>query len=192
MFFAGRLVGRADMRLIIATGLALVAVSFWGMGRFSLQMDGFAIAWTGFVQGLGTGLIFMPVTNLAFVSLSPMLRADGAGVFTLMRNLGNSVGVSIMQAQFVRSTRRWCAPKQVEAWRRSADALALALAGPFSLVSRTGLAALDGEITRQASMVAYVGIFQLMFISTLAMVPLLLLLRRPRVVVAMENQPMEH
>jgi DHA2 family multidrug resistance protein len=192
MFFAGRLVGRADMRLIIATGLALVAISFWGMGRFSLQMDGFQVAWTGFVQGLGTGLIFMPVTNLAFVSLSPMLRADGAGVFTLMRNLGNSIGVSIMQAQFVRSTNV-VRTRLVEPFHPDNPLMhGPALAGPFSLASRAGLAALDGEITRQASMVAYVGIFQLMFISTLAMAPLLLLLRRPRVVVAMENQPMEH
>jgi DHA2 family multidrug resistance protein len=191
MFFAGRLVGRADMRVIITTGLALVAASFWGMGHFSLQMNGFAVASTGFVQGLGTGLVFMPVTNLAFVSLEPSLRADGAGVFTLMRNLGNSVGVSIMQAQFVRSTDV-VRTRLVEPFRPDNPMLhGPYLSAPFSLVTRSGLAALDGEITRQASMVAYVGIFQLMFVSTLAMAPLVLFLRRPGGPAPVESQPME-
>ena len=179
MFFAGRLVGRIDTRFIIITGLTLVAASFWGMSHFSLQMDAFAVASTGFIQGLGTGLVFMPVTNLAFVSLAPALRADGAGVFTLIRNLGNSVGVSIMQAQFVRSTDA-VRTRLVEPFHRDNPLMqGPSLSAPFSLTLTKGLAALDGEVTRQASMVAYVGIFHLMFLSTLLMVPLVLLLRRP-------------
>jgi DHA2 family multidrug resistance protein len=192
MFFAGRLVGRIDTRFIITTGLVLVAASFWGMSRFSLQMGSAAIAATGFVQGLGTGLVFMPVTTLAFVSLAPALRADGAGVFTLMRNLGNSVGVSIMQAQFVRSTDV-VRTHLVEPLRRDNPMVQPPyLPAPFSLSTPGGLAALDGEVTRQASMVAYVGLFHMMFVATLVMVPLVLLLRRSGGPAPAESQALEH
>lgn len=100
----GQLVNRFDARLLIATGFAFFCASFFMMSHFSLQMNAYAIAMTGLIQGLGTGLVFMPMTVLAFATLNPALRADAAGAFALVRNLGQSVGVSIMQALFVRNS----------------------------------------------------------------------------------------
>jgi DHA2 family multidrug resistance protein len=91
MFLVGRLINRVDARLIIMTGLLFSAGSLWSMSGFSLQMDSHLVVWTGIFQGFGIGLVFVPLTILAFGTLNPLYRADGAGVFTLVRNLGSSV-----------------------------------------------------------------------------------------------------
>ncbi|MDR3510446.1 MAG: MDR family MFS transporter [Caulobacteraceae bacterium] len=180
MFFVGRLVGRVDTRLIIMTGLVMFAIAFFGMSRFSLQMSSSAIVTTGFIQGLGTGLVFMPMTTLAFATLSPALRADGTGVFTLVRNLGNSAGISIMQALFTTNVQVVHA-RLVERLRLD-NPLARPpyLPAPFDLTTNSGIAALEGEVTRQASMVAYIDVFYLMFLTTVVMIPLVMLLEKPR------------
>jgi DHA2 family multidrug resistance protein len=173
MFIAGRLVGRVDTRLLIISGLGLFALSFFGMSRFSLQMDYFSMVWTGVVQGLGMGFIFLPMTTLAFATLAPALRADGTGVFTLVRNLGNAAGISIMEAVFVRNTQ------VVHARLTEGLTMENPMARPSLTAGQASIAALDGQVTRQASMVSYVDVFHLMFLATLAAIPLVLLLRKP-------------
>jgi len=173
MFFAGRLVGRIDTRLLIIAGLCLFAVSFYGMSHFSLQMDYVSMVWTGFVQGLGWGLVLLPMTTLAFATLPPHLRGDGTGVYTLVRNLGNAAGISIVETMLVSNT-------QVVHAR-----LAYGLTPDNPLVApmlndQANIEPLNDEVTRQASMVAYIDVFHAMFLATLAAIPLVLLLRKPR------------
>jgi len=177
MIAVGQLVSRLDNRLIIASGLALFAASFFGMSHFSLQMDASAIAWTGFIQGLGIGLVFMPLTTLAFATLSPALRGDGAGVYALVRNLGQSAGVSIMQSLFTYLSvvvhARLTEPIRAD------NPLVSRLGPAMSLGTTQGRIALDGEVTRQAAMVAYVDIFHMMGIGSLLLIPLVLMLQKP-------------
>jgi DHA2 family multidrug resistance protein len=172
MFFAGRLVGRVDTRILIITGLLLFAVSFFGMSHFNLQMDSFLIIWTGVVQGLGMGLVFLPMTTLAFATLAPNLRADGTGFFTLVRNLGNSAGISIMEFLLVKNT-------QVVHARLTANLTPDNPMAQSMMTSQSNMAALNGEVTRQASMVSYIDVFHVMFITTLCAIPLVLLLKKP-------------
>jgi MFS transporter, DHA2 family, multidrug resistance protein len=172
MFFAGRLVGRVDTRLLIISGLGLFAISFFGMSHFDLQMDYFSMIWTGVVQGLGMGLIFLPMTTLAFATLAPNLRADGTGVFTLVRNLGNAAGISIMQAVFVQNS------SIVHARLTEGLTPDNPMAAPM-LTGQANMEALNGQVTQQASMVAYIDVFHVMFLATLCAIPLVLLLRKP-------------
>jgi DHA2 family multidrug resistance protein len=179
MFLVGQLIRRVDARLIIFTGLIITAGALYGMTRFSLQMDSSLFLWTGLFQGVGIGLIFVPLTTLAFATLNPALRADGAGVFTLVRNLGSSAGISIMQALHT-SNSQIIHSGMIEHLRPDNPlARAPALAAPFSLTNPTGVALLNGEVDRQASMIAYVDDFHLMLFVALALAPVLLLMRRP-------------
>ncbi len=178
MFLVGQLIRRVDPRLIIFAGLIISAVALAGMTRFSLQMDAGLIIWTGLVQGVGIGLIFVPLTTLAFATINPALRADGAGVFTLVRNLGSSAGISIMQALHT-SNSQILHSGMVEHLRPDNPNVASALAAPFSLSSPTGVALLNGEVDRQASMIAYIDDFHLMLFVALALAPALLMMRRP-------------
>jgi MFS transporter, DHA2 family, multidrug resistance protein len=178
MAVAGRLVGRVDARILIIGGLLLFAASFLGMSTFDLQMDSWAIVWTGVVQGLGTGLVFTPMSVLAFATLAPNLRTYGTGVFTLVRNLGNSAGISIMEATFVSNTQVVHARLAGGISPENPNAVA-ALGGASAMSSPVTMAGLNGQVTAQASMVSYIDVFHLMFLTTLAAIPLVLLLRKP-------------
>ncbi len=178
MFLAGQLVSRFDTRLILLVGLVISGVSYWMMSHFSLQMTAMPIMVTGFMQGLGTGLIFTPLSTLAFASLSPVFRTEAAGLFTLVRNIGSSVGISVMQVLLTNNIQKVHA--QLVEHARPDNPAFQHLPAPFSLTNLPGLAALDGMITRQASMVAYIDDFKLMMWITIVSVPLLILMRPPK------------
>ncbi|MBV9509969.1 MAG: DHA2 family efflux MFS transporter permease subunit [Caulobacteraceae bacterium] len=192
MFFAGRLVGRFDSRKIMAVGLALIAVSFFQMSRFNLQMDSTLIVISGFLQGLGSGLVFMPLNTLAFASLDSRLRADGAGVYTLLRNLGNSAGISVLQAMYTTNVQVVHARLTEALNPLNPAARSPYLAAPYSLTNPAGAAALNGEVTRQASMVSYVDVFHMMFLTTVAMIPFIMLLRPVKAIPGAPAPAMEH
>jgi DHA2 family multidrug resistance protein len=120
------------------------------------------------------------MTVLAFATLDPTLRADGTGVFALLRNVGNSAGISLMQTMFTRITQVVHSRLMEGVTPDNPMARAPYLQAPFSLRSPIGMAALNGEVTRQAAMVAYVDVYHMMFLSTAILVPLVLLMRPNR------------
>ncbi|MDQ0465891.1 DHA2 family multidrug resistance protein [Caulobacter ginsengisoli] len=177
MFVVGQLVGRVDTRLILMTGLSISSVALWQMMHFDLSMTPEPLVISGFIQGLGIGMIFVPLSTLAFATLSPELRAEGSSVFTLIRNMGASAGISIMQALVVFHTRTVGAGLS-EHIDPSSPAVQAAL--PGRLDTAGGLMGLEGEITRQATMIAYIDDFKLMLIVTVLCMPMLLLMRKPK------------
>ena len=180
MFIVGRMINRVDTRLMVGIGLTLSSISLLGMSGFSLQMDSRLVVTMGLAQGVGIGLVFVPLTTLGFATLDGRYRADGAGVFTLMRNLGASVGISIMQALLTENTQK-VHSRLMENLRPDNPVATAALhGGPFSLTNPAGLAALEGEVSRQSAMVAYIDDFKMMFILGIAVLPLLLFMRPPR------------
>ncbi len=178
MLIVGRIVGRIDARLIIGTGFALTALSLWLMTRFDIQMNGVPVFWSGVFQGLGTGIAYVPMATLTFATLAPELRNEGAALFSLTRNIGSSVGISAVQALLVSNTQIVHATlaEHVSPWNLLARDPNLAA----QLASHSGTAALNAGLTTQAAMIAYIDDFQLMFILTLATLPLLLLVRIAR------------
>jgi len=178
MLVVGRLVGRVDVRLLILTGLLLTALSLWEMSGFTTEVSSWDIARTGIVQGFGLGFIFVPLSTVAFATLEPRYRTEGTAMFSLMRNIGSSVGISIMVTLLAQGTQRNHA---VLADNASPFNDALRLHGApelWNLDSAAGLAALNGEITRQAATIAYLDDFRLMMVISLLSIPPLLLLRR--------------
>jgi DHA2 family multidrug resistance protein len=178
MLVVGRIVNKVDPRLIIGGGFLATALSLWLMTGFDTQMDGTPVFWSGVFQGLGTGAAYVPMATLTFTTLAPELRNEGAAFFSLMRNIGSSVGISAVQALLVRNTQTVHATlsEHISPWNLGARDPGLAA----QLASHGGTAALNAGLTAQASMVAYLDDFQLMFILTLAALPLLLLVRVPR------------
>lgn len=177
MMLVGQLIGRMDLRLIPLVGLSLTATSFWMMSHFDLTMTSTPIMVAGFVQGLGTGLAFIPLTTLAFATVSPRLRNEGAALNTLVRNLGSSIGISIVGALAVHNASAM--HESMAAHINPDDPVVQAGIGA-TLAAPGGLEMLNAEISRQAMMVAYVDDFKLMFILTLVSLPLLLFLRTPK------------
>ena len=179
MLLVARLIGRIDTRLIIMCGLVLAGVSSWQMTGFSLQMGMGPIIVTGVLQGLGLGFVFTPLSIITFSTLPRQIMTQGTAIFSLMRNVGGSIGISIVVALLAENTQTVHA-RLVEHLRPD-NPLAQApyLVAPYSLGNTPGIAALNAEVTRQAQMIAYVDDFKLMMVIVLLAAPLLLLLRRP-------------
>ena len=97
MQISGLLVRRGvDPRILIAAGFTIAAISLWEMSLWSLQTDYSHIAWSGFIQGLGMGLVFMPMNASAFATIPPPLRTDGSSLLNLSRSIGSSIGISVV------------------------------------------------------------------------------------------------
>ncbi len=177
MLVVGRLVGKVDARLLILTGLGLTALSLWQMTGFSIQMDSRPIVVSGVVQGLGLGLVFVPLSTIAFATLEPRFRADAASLFSLVRNIGSSVGISIVATQLAHNIviNRAELVSKLTPYSPNLDQLAGAVSEPA-----TTLAMLNAQVQAQAAFIAYIDDFKLMMFVTLAVVPLLAFMRKPR------------
>ena len=180
MMIVGRLIGRFDSRLLVLAGLCLTALSLWEMTGFTPDISSWDIMRTGFIQGVGLGFIFVPLSTITFSTLPPQFRTEAAGLFSLMRNIGSSIGISIVIYLLSRNTQINHAsiveqvnpfnPMMQHPW----------LPQTWTLRAVDGLAALNAEVNRQASAIAYVDDFVLMMWIIVFAAPLLLLLRQPR------------
>ncbi len=177
MLVVGRLVRKVDARLLVITGLGLTALSLWEMTGFTPQMDAMPVIRSGVTQGLGLGLVFVPLSTVAFSTIDPKYRADATSLFSLVRNIGSSIGISVVSAVLTRNI-------QIN------HAELGAFINPFNPVLRqvspgaaagdlAALTQMDGLVNVQAAMISYVDDFWLMMWVTLAAIPLALMLRRP-------------
>ncbi len=177
MLAVGRLSGRVDVRLQLLVGLALTAISQWEMTQFNLDISGWDIVRTGIVQGLGLGFLFVPLSTVTFSTLSPALRNEGTALYSLIRNIGMSIGISIVITMLARWTQSGHAALAQYINPFSLPLRAAVDAGALNLHSLQGLAMIDDEVTRQAATLAYLQDFRLMMWVTLAAMPLIVLLR---------------
>ncbi|MBI1275166.1 DHA2 family efflux MFS transporter permease subunit [bacterium] len=178
MILVGRLTGKVDMRLVMATGLSLTAFSLWQMTHFNLLMDERMVISSGILQGFGIGLSYVPLSTLAFGTLPVHLRNEGTAFFNLLRNIGSAIGISVVQTMLTQKTQSMHAYMAEHITPYNLGDMAFD-AHHIDTGSRAGMAMLDGMITKQAAMIAYLNDFKLMMVITIAVIPLLLLLRRP-------------
>ncbi|MDE2487442.1 MAG: DHA2 family efflux MFS transporter permease subunit [Alphaproteobacteria bacterium] len=179
MFFVGRLIGKVDTRFILLFGLSLNAFALYQMMHFDLSMTARYVVISGVIQGFGIGFIFVPLSTLAFATVSPALRPEGSALYTLIRNMGSSVGISVMEALVVSNTQ--VAHSSLAAHVVTSNPVVRSgLSAAMNPTTAAGAMALNNEITRQASMVAYIDDFKLMFFITLACIPMLLIMRKPK------------
>ncbi|AWK85255.1 DHA2 family efflux MFS transporter permease subunit [Azospirillum thermophilum] len=174
MLVVGRLVRKVDARLLILMGILLTSWSLWSMTGFTIMMDRTPIIISGVVQGLGLGLVFVPLSTIAFATLAPHLRTDAASLFSLVRNLGSSVGISVVMTLLSQNTQVNHAVLSEHLTPFNPNMAGVSTGGAEALAS------LNAEVTRQAAMIAYLDDFKLMMYVALLVIPMLLLLRRPR------------
>jgi len=177
MFAVARVINRVDNRVIILFGLVLTAIAMWQMTGFSLDMDARPLVVSGFLQGFGLGCTFVPLNITALSTLPRHILTQGTAIRSLMRNLGGSVGISVLVATLAENTQT-IHSRLVEGLRPDNPLIHSPLfGGTYSLSAPNGVAALNAAVTRQAAMVAYVNDFWLLMVVCLASIPLLLLLR---------------
>lgn len=170
-----------DTRLIVAAGFAISNVAMWEMMHWSLEVGQPTVVWTGVLQGLGLGLIFMPLNFTAFASLPHTMRTDGSSMLNLARSVGSSVGISVVAAVLAANIQRVHAELGSHVTAASTDAIDFSTMDRFQSAGQAALAAVDAEVNRQAAMVAYANDFYLIFWATMAALPLVALMRRVEV-----------
>jgi DHA2 family multidrug resistance protein len=175
MILLGRIIGKVDARLLLTAGFTINAISLWMLSHLSLQADSRLIVLAGIVQGAGTGMIWVPLSTVAFMTLAPYLRTDGSSISTLVRNIGSAVGISIFNAIQINnvSVARGTLVEHI----RPDNPLLRNLPAVMDPNTRTGLAVLNAQATRQAAMIAYIDAFHLAAILCVCCLPLMLLLR---------------
>lgn len=174
MMLYGRLSNRIDARLLVAVGLLIIGASMYVMSGWSLAVDARQIISVGVVQGFGMGLVFGPMTALAFSTLPAYVRTEASGFYALMRNMGASVGISIVVSQLTEFTQTNHArlSEYMTPFRH--------LPTPHGMSGPAALEMLNLSITQQAGMVAYVNVFRLLAIISVAFAPVLLFMRAGR------------
>jgi len=179
MLIAGRLTGRMDARILVGIGIVLMGVSLYMMTGFAIEQSSRPVVLSGVVQGLGLGLIFVPLQTLAFETLATRFRTTGAALLNLSRNIGGSIGISVVSTELVRMTQVAHADMAQHITQHTMATIsstqietAIPTAGPLAL------AVINGEINRQALFIAYLDDFKLMMMVTFVILPLLLFMKR--------------
>src|SRR3984885_9447812 len=180
MLIAGRIIGKVDLRLTLLVGFLVTAFALYQMTGYSLDLSESDIVWPGVIQGIGTGLVFVPLSAATFATLSADMRAQGTSLYSLVRNIGSSLGISLVQTLLTRNTVIAHASLVERVTSGSSAWNNPAVAAAFDIHRRAGAALLDGAVTQQAAMIAYIDDFWFMLFLTLLVIPLLLLIRPPR------------
>lgn len=167
-------------RTTVGLGFACQGLAGWGMAQIDINVTMWEVFWTNALQGFGVGLCYTSMTVIAFATLPPRKLMEGNSLFHLMRNFGSSVFISMTVALYVRSSAENYADLTQHVSPFNEAFLYPFLAGRWSLEETTGLAQLSGEVARQAQMIGYINAFYLFAVSALAVIPLLLFVRRPR------------
>ncbi|MEQ9638603.1 MAG: DHA2 family efflux MFS transporter permease subunit [Alphaproteobacteria bacterium] len=179
-FFMAAQMGRLDPRVGLVLGLGLVGWSGVMMANFNLDVTPLTVGIAGVIQGIGTGVMWVPLSVVTFASLPPEKLAEGSSLFHLLRNFGSSIFISLSVMAVVRTTKVNYS-ELVENVSPVNEVLNFAsVTGFWNLESVTGLAALSREVGRQASMIGYTNAFVLYAAVTFATVPFIFFVKIKR------------
>jgi len=189
MPLVGILTSKVDVRKLLAAGLVIGGVTLIWLGQLNLQAGYWDIFWPQFFQGSGMALMFVPLTTVAMASIPPERMGNATSLFNLMRNIGGSVGIAVTATILGRQRQSVSAVlgehltaldpttqnmlAQMKAFFMAAGADALT-------ASNRAYAALNGMLMQQATMVSFVMLFRGLGILFLALIPLVLIMRRPK------------
>jgi len=166
-------------RNVLFAGIPLTLVAVWQMSQFDLSMDVRPVMVACFIQGMGVGMLFAPLSMLAYATLDARYRPEGATIAAIMRSLGGSIGISIIQAVLVRDSAL-AHERLAEGVTTANPVIRAALPPLMDPATQTGLEALNAEVTRQGTMIGYANIFSWMTLSIVLFSPLVLLIRPAR------------
>ncbi|MGK6320441.1 DHA2 family efflux MFS transporter permease subunit [Sphingomonas sp. DT-204] len=180
MFLAANLTQRGfDPRILVGIGFTIAAFSLWQMTEWTIVMSSTPFIVSGVIQGLGLGLIFMPLQSMAFATLPPHYRTEGSSLMNLMRNVGASVGISGVTALLAQNIQVSHSEVGQHVTAETLGTLDPSLLGMGGSVGDSVMAMIDAEVNRQAAMIAYLDDFKAMMIVTALSIPLVLFLKKP-------------
>jgi MFS transporter, DHA2 family, multidrug resistance protein len=189
MPIVGFMTGRFDPRKLLTSGLIIGGLSLLWLASLNLQAGYWDIFWPQLIQGVGMSLLFVPLTTVAMDPIPREKMGYATSLFNLMRNIGGSIGIAITGTMLSRNQQSTTSMlgNNVTAYDPSSQAMFAQMRAAFmaagndmATATDRAYAALFGAVQRQASMVSFVGLFQLLGFLFLALIPLVLLMKRPK------------
>jgi DHA2 family multidrug resistance protein len=176
MMIAPKLMAKVETRYLILVGLMLTASTLYQMAGFTLDTPPNTIVVINIIQGVGLGLLFVPVTSAAFATLPNRLRTSGTAINTLVRNIGSSIGISMVIANLTSKTT-YMHERLGEAVTPFNDALQFPdVSTILNTGTDAGRAMLDAIVTQQAAVIAYANDFKLLMVLCICAMPLIFLI----------------
>jgi DHA2 family multidrug resistance protein len=176
MPIAGRLTKVLDPRLSIAGGLAMFAAGSWLMGGLNQYAGFWDIFWPRTIQGFALGFLFVPLTTTTLGEISRSAMANATGIFTLVRQLGGSVGIALLQ---VIELRKQDAASQALAANVTLANPAVAEMMRSATDQARALALLADSVAQNATVIGYTYSFQVCGLLFALAIPTVLLMRSP-------------
>src|SRR5437763_6035807 len=185
----GMMTGRFDARKLLTAGLFAGGITLIWLSTLNLQAGYWDIFWPQLAQGAGMALLFVPLTTVAMDAIPRERMGNATSLFNLMRNIGGSIGIATTGTMLARNNQSTTAllGANVTPYDPASQSMMMQMKGAFMAAGADAVtatnrayAAMFGLLQRQATMVSFVGIFQLLGVVFIAMVPLLLLMKRPQ------------
>jgi DHA2 family multidrug resistance protein len=183
----GRILRTVDARIIIVTGLAILAATLWRASEFTLDVSEQELVLNGLIQGFGTGMVFVPLATMTFATLDARFRTEATSMFALIRSLAISIGVSVDSTLLVRNTQLNHA--ELAAHITPFNHALQALVPNLTAQTAQGATIIDGEINRQAGMIAYDNLFELSMFLVFGAAILVMLVRLPKASAVPSDEP---
>ncbi|MQT14624.1 DHA2 family efflux MFS transporter permease subunit [Segnochrobactrum spirostomi] len=180
MMISGRLSGKVDPRALMLLGVALIADSMWRMTGWTPDIDPWTLTVVSLIQGAGLGFVFIPLQVVAFGTLAPELRTEAAALLSLVRNVGSAIGISVTSFLLARNTQIMHADLSVFTSPFNRNLTSGVWAQHIDPATATGAAMLNGAVTTQAQIIAYVDDFKFMLWICVPTAILVLFLRKPK------------
>ncbi len=189
MPFVGILMSKFEPRKLLLVGFVVAAYAMWDLGRINLNAGYWDVFWPQFIQGISMGFLFVPLTTITHDPISKERMGNATSIFNLMRNIGGSVGIAMVTTIVARHTQTNTdvlganvspyAPS-AESMIAGARAALMAKGMDYYTATKQAYAAIFGMVQQQAAMISFIGAFRLLGIMFLCVIPLILLMRRPR------------
>jgi MFS transporter, DHA2 family, multidrug resistance protein len=173
----GRAIGKVSARLLVGAGFLIGAVALHQMTLWTPDVPESSVVIAGFIQGISIGFLAIPINIIAFATLPAAIRTEATSIYSLMRNLGSAIGISITGALLQTNTQVNHAILAADVTPFNRALQVGAAARYWNPASMHAVAMLNEEVTRQAAIIAYVDDFKLMLVLAIVVTPLLLLTR---------------
>jgi len=189
MPIVGMFTGRIDPRKLLSAGFLLTGATMFWLSLLNLDVGYWNLFWPQFCQGVSLGLLFVPLTTIAMDHISPAGMGNATSVFNLMRNIGGSVGIAVVSTLLSRyhQSHATTLAQHVSLWNKPSSQLLETLRDGFAArgadmveAYAKATAVLRGMVERQAAILSFLDLFRLMAVLAVAMLPLVLLMRRPK------------
>jgi len=192
MMLVGRMMRFIEARTLIISGLSITCLSLFYMTGWTDQTGVSEIVTISIVQGFGFGLVFVPLSTVAFLTLPNHLRTDGTSMLTLMRNVASSIGISLVIAQLTEGSRRTYAilSEHINPFNH-----AMQMPGVRGIIDMTtdkGRAMMDVMVGLQAQIIAFSHDYQMVMMFTLCAIPLAIMIGSTKAALRKQQMAPEH